>query len=59
MVSTMGPVYTFTTTAAETFRFILRLTSGDSGFIGTIGIAFAALIIDCFFHIFHLEADTD
>jgi hypothetical protein len=55
MVSTMGPVFTFTTSRAKLFASFYALTSGLV-FIGTVGIAFAP-IIHRFFHIFHLEED--
>lgn len=53
MVSVMGPVYTFTSTAAKIFASFYALTSGLV-FIGTVGLAFAP-IIHRFFHIFHLD----
>jgi len=55
MVSTMGPVFTFTTTPAKVFAAFYALTSGLV-FIGTIGIAFAPIVHRAF-HIFHLEGD--
>lgn len=55
MISTMGPVFTFTTTASKIFTAFYALTSGLV-FIGTVGIAFAP-IIHRIFHIFHLEDD--
>jgi len=57
MVSTMGPVFTFTTTPSKIFAAFYALTSGLV-FIGTVGIAFAP-IIHRFFHIFHLETGAD
>lgn len=57
MVSTMGPVYTFTTTSAKIFASFYALTSGLV-FIGTVGIAFAP-VIHRFFHFFHLDADAN
>ncbi len=57
MVSTMGPVFTFTTTVAKLFASFYALTSGLV-FIGTVGIAFAP-IIHRFFHLFHLETADD
>jgi hypothetical protein len=56
MVSTMGPVFNFTTTAAKFFAAVYALTSGLV-FIGTVGIAFAP-IIHRFLHIFHLEEEN-
>jgi len=57
MVSTMGPVFTFTTTGAKLFAAIYALLSGLM-FIGTVGIAFAP-IIHRFLHIFHLQVGGD
>ncbi len=56
MVSTMGPVFPFTTMHAKLFASIYALTSGLV-FIGTVGIAFAP-IIHRFLHIFHLEEES-
>jgi hypothetical protein len=56
MVSTMGPVFTFTTLPAKIFASFYALTSGLV-FIGTVGIAFAP-IIHRFFHLFHLEDNS-
>jgi hypothetical protein len=56
MVSTMGPVYTFTTAPSKIFAAFYALTSGLV-FIGTVGIAFAP-IIHRFFHIFHLDEEN-
>lgn len=55
MVSTMGPVFNFTTTPAKVFAAFYALTSGLV-FIGAVGIAFAP-IIHRIFHLFHLEDD--
>lgn len=57
MVSTMGPVFNFDTTPAKMFAAFYALGSGLA-FIGIIGIA-SAPVIHRFFHIFHLEDDTD
>jgi NhaP-type Na+/H+ or K+/H+ antiporter len=54
MVSTMGPVFTFTTTPAKMFAALYALGS-SLVFIGAVSIAFAP-IIHRFFHMFHLEA---
>lgn len=57
MVSTMGPVFNFTTLPAKVFASFYALTSGLV-FIGTVGIAFAP-IIHRFFHLFHLDDAAD
>lgn len=56
MVSTMGPVFTFTTTPAKIFAAFYALSSGLA-FIGAIGIA-AAPIVHRILHIFHVEDDS-
>ncbi len=53
MVSTMGPVFNFTTPASKIFAAFYALASGLV-FIGAIGIAFSP-IIHRFLHYFHLE----
>ena len=57
MVSTMGPVYDFTTTPSKIFTAFYALGS-SLVFIGVVSIA-SAPVIHRFFHYFHLEQDTD